>query len=264
VPDGFEVYAIKYAERDGRRPEHFLGGDPHDVAMPMDYFVWVVVGAAGTWVVDTGFSRDDAERRDRRLLRSASDAVALVGVDAAAVTDVVLTHLHYDHAGGLEQFPSARFHVQDREMAYATGRHMTQTTLSHPFTAAHVAHLVELVYDQRVVFHDGDGTLAAGLSLHLLGGHTAGLQVVRVTSAAGPIVLASDATHFYENMDSGRPFPIVVDVGAMLQGFGRLRELASPAGVVVPGHDPRVLERHPAADPSLAGIAVRIAPSPRS
>jgi hypothetical protein len=81
---------------------------------------------------------------------------------------------------------------------------------------------------------------------------------VRVTSAAGPIVLASDATHFYENMDSCRPFPIVLDVGAMLQGFGRLRELASPDGVVVPGHDPRVLDRHPAADPSLTGIAVRI------
>src|SRR5262245_52576547 len=103
----YHVYAVKYAEREARRPEHFLGGDPHDVPMPMDYFVWAVVGADRTWVVDTGFGPSDAERRGRRLVRSTTDALATVGVEAAAVTDVIITHFHYDHAGGIEQFPSA-------------------------------------------------------------------------------------------------------------------------------------------------------------
>ena len=93
--------------------------------MPMDYFVWAVVGHDRTWVIDTGFDVGDAERRGRRLVRSVSEALALIGVDAATATDVVITHLHYDHVGGFAQFPAARFHVQDREMAYATGRHMT-------------------------------------------------------------------------------------------------------------------------------------------
>ncbi len=105
----------------------------------MDYFVWAVVGERETWVVDTGFGTLDATARQRRLLRSAAEALATVGVDAGAITDVVLTHLHYDHAGGLEQFPNARFHVQEREMAFATGRHMTSADQSHGFTADHVA-----------------------------------------------------------------------------------------------------------------------------
>jgi glyoxylase-like metal-dependent hydrolase (beta-lactamase superfamily II) len=254
----YQVYAVKYAERDGRRAEHFLGGDPHDAPMAMDYFVWAVVGGGGTWVVDTGFGVADAERRGRRLVRSTTAALAAVGVVATDVTDVVLTHLHYDHAGGCDQFPSARFHVQDREVAYATGRHMTRPTLGQPFTADHVSELVRAVHGGRVVFHDGDEELAPGLSVHLIGGHTDGLQVVRVETGRGALVLASDATHYYENLESGRPFPIVFDVGAMLEGYDTLRRLASTPDAIVPGHDPLVLTRHPPAGPGLEGIAVRL------
>jgi glyoxylase-like metal-dependent hydrolase (beta-lactamase superfamily II) len=258
VPDAYEVYAVKYAERDARRPEHFLGGDPHDVPMSMDYFVWAVVGRANTWVVDTGFEGLDAERRGRRLVRSVSEGLALVGVDAATVTDVVLTHLHYDHVGGFRQFPAARFHLQDREMAYATGRHMTRPSLSHGFTAEHVADLVHHVFGGWVVFHDGDAELAPGLSLHHIGGHTLGLQVVRVQTRIGWLVLASDASHYYENMETARPFPIVHDVGQMVEGYTTLRRLAGSPDRIVPGHDPLVLERYPPAAPGLEGIAARL------
>jgi glyoxylase-like metal-dependent hydrolase (beta-lactamase superfamily II) len=254
----YDAYAVKYAERDARRPEHFLGGDPHDVPMPMDYFVWAVSGGGRTWVVDTGFGEDDATRRGRRLVRSTTEALATVGVDAASVTDVVLTHLHYDHAGGWDQFPAARFHVQDREMAFATGRHMTRPALNHSFTSDHVAELVRAVHAGRVVFHDGDEELAPGLSVHLIGGHTDGLQVVRVETAQGALVLASDASHYYENMETGRPFPIVFDVGAMIEGYDSLRRLASTPEAIVPGHDPLVLARYPPAADGLEGIAVRL------
>ena len=188
----------------------------------MDYFVWAVVGAGRTWVVDTGFDAA-MPRRGRRLVRSVTEALATIDIDAATVTDVIITHLHYDHIGGHAQFPAARFHVQDREMAFATGRHMTRPALSHAFTPDHMADLVLLVHGGRVVFHDGDDELAPGLSLHHVGGHTDGLQVVRVRTEIGWLVLASDAAHYYENMDAGRPFPIVFDVGAMLEGFATVR-----------------------------------------
>lgn len=268
----WQVYAIKYAERSARRPEHFLGGDPHDEPMDMDYFVWAAVrpGRDGTgegrgadtddevWIIDTGFDTLDAERRRRTLVRSVTDGLATIGVDAATAPNVVLTHLHYDHVGGYAQFPNAQFHLQDAEMAFATGRPMTHRGLSHAFTPDHVADLVHLVFDQRVTFHDGDEELTPGLSVHLVGGHTAGLQVVRVATDAGWLVLASDASHYYENMESGRPFPIIWNVGDMLEGHRRCHRLASDARLVVPGHDPRVFDRHPPAAPGLEGVAARL------
>ena len=252
------MFATKYAERDARRPDHFIGGDPHDTPMPMDYFVWAVVSDDHTWVVDTGFGQEDADRRKRRLLRSATEGLALTGVDAVTAPSVILTHLHYDHVGGFDQFPNARFHLQDREMAFATGRHMTTHTQAHSFTSGHVAEMVMAVHDRRVDFHDGDAELAPGLSVHLLGGHTDGLQVVRVYRRSGWLVLASDATHYHENMNASRPFPIVFDVDAMVAGYDRLRELAGRDGTIVPGHDPMVFERHAPADPALSGTVARL------
>lgn len=265
----WRVYAVKYAEREARRPDHFIGGDPHDDPMPMDYFVWAIVrdradGGAETWVVDTGFDTVDAERRNRRLVRSVTESLAAIGVEASSVTDVVLTHLHYDHVGGFAQFPRARFHLQDAEMAFATGRDMVHEAINHGFTPDHVAGLVHLVHGGRVVFHDGDDQLAPGISVHLLGGHTRGLQVVRVATAIGWVVLASDASHYYENMDTGRPFPIVWSVGDMLDGHRRCRALASAPELVVPGHDPRVLDRYPPAGDGLEGVAVRLDARPTS
>ncbi len=254
-----EVFALKYAERDARRPDHFIGGDPHDAPMPMDYYVWAIVGENGLWVVDTGFEQSDADRRKRTLVRSVTEALATIGIAAADVEQVILTHLHYDHVGGFDQFPSARFHLQDTEMSYATGRAMTHPAIAHSFTADHIASIVHAVFGGRVVFHDGDAELAPGLSIHHIGGHTKGLQVVRVWTTDGWLVLASDASHYYENMTSGRPFPIVYDLGDMLDGHRRCFELASAPELVVPGHDPLVLERFPPARPGLDGIAARLA-----
>lgn len=254
----YEVYAVKYAERDARRPEHFLGGDAHDAPMPMDYFVWAVVGAEATWIVDTGFGPSDAAQRNRTLVRTVTEALATIGIDAATATDVIITHLHYDHIGGHYEFPQARFHVQDREMAFATGRHMTHRGLNHAFTASHIADMVLLVHDGRVVFHDGTSELAPGLSVHHVGGHTDGLQIVRVQTSIGRLVLASDASHYYENMDADRPFSIAFDIGAMYDAFTTARSLADRPELVIPGHDPLVLERFEPAGPGLEGIAVRL------
>jgi glyoxylase-like metal-dependent hydrolase (beta-lactamase superfamily II) len=260
----YRVYALKYAQRHARRPEHFIGGDPHDEPMDMDYFIWAIVDpeTGRSWVVDTGFSAADAAARDRELVRTAAEALASIGIDAATTTDVIMTHLHYDHIGGFEQFPTARFHLQDDEMSYATGRHMTRPAINHAYTADHIAAMVHLVFADRVVFHEGDVTLAPGLSLHKIGGHTKGLQVVRVATEIGWIVLASDASHFYENYETGRPFPIVHDLGAMLDGHHRCRQLASDPSYVVPGHDPLVFDRYPAAGPGLDGIGVRLDVTP--
>lgn len=260
----YEVYAVRYARHERRASENFLGGDPHDAPMPMDYFVWLVRDASRAFVVDTGFNAETARRRGRELLRCPSEGLRLLGVQAAGVRDVIVTHLHYDHIGNFDLFPAATFHLQDREMYFATGRHMAQAEHAAAYDVEPVVGMVREVYKGRVRFHDGDAELAPGLSVHHIGGHTMGLQAVRVRTARGFIVLASDASHYYANMRERRPFPIVFDVPDMMSGWERCRALADAEDSVIPGHDPEVMKRYPPATPALAGIAVRLDAEPLS
>jgi len=241
----YEVYAIRYARMPRRRRDNFLGGDPHDGDMPMDFFVWLLRGPEGIVLVDTGFNADMARRRRRELIQCPIEALAPLGVRPEDVQHVVLTHLHYDHAGNLDRLPRARFHVQDAEMEYATGRCMCFEPLRHAYAVEDVVALVTRVYEDRVVFHDGDSALLPGIELLKIGGHTKGLQAVRVRTARGWVVLASDASHYYENMGAGRPFPIVYNTAEMISGYARLVGAAQSEEHVVPGHDPEVLARYP-------------------
>ncbi len=253
-----EVFAIKYAERDARRPDNFVGGDPHDAPMPMDYYIWLVRNGERVVLIDTGFDAAMAAKRGRRLLRLPKDALRLVGVDAGEIRDVIITHLHNDHVGTFCDFPNARFHLQDREMAYVTGRYMCHERLRRPYEPDHVAGLIRHTFEGRVEYHDGDEDIAPGLSVHHIGGHTAGLQSVRVQTRRGAVVVASDASHYYEHFERGTCFPVTYHLGEVLEGYRKLHRLAASPQHIVPGHDPLVLDRYPAVDDKLRGIAVRL------
>jgi glyoxylase-like metal-dependent hydrolase (beta-lactamase superfamily II) len=258
----YEVFAIRYATRAARRHEHFISGDPHDGPMPMDYFIWVIRNSERVIVVDTGFTAEVARKRKREHLRCPAEALGLLGINAATVTDVILTHLHYDHVGTFDRFPAARFHLREEELHYACGRYMRHKQLSHSFEVEDVVGIVRANFAGRVVFHDGVVEPWPGIRLHPTGGHSCGLQFVSVATARGRVVLASDVTHFYENMDSGRPFTTAFHIGEMLEGFDRLRAVADSEAHIVPGHDPLVMQRYPAVSAALEGIAVRLDVAP--
>ena len=254
----YEIHAVKYAWRDAKRTNHFVGGDPHDAPMPMDYFVWLVRNAERTIVIDTGFDQAMAEKRKRVFIRQPAAGLALLGVKAAGVKDVILTHLHYDHVGTFADYPNAQFHIQDDEMQYATGRHMRHKQFNHGYEVDEVIGMVRLVYKERVSFYNGDADFAPGVSIHRIGGHTKGLQSVRVHTQRGWVVVASDASHYYEHFEKGRVFATTYHLGETLDGYAKLRKLADSEKHIVPGHDPLVMERYPASSPELKGIAVRL------
>lgn len=261
--DTYDVFAVKYAHFEKRSPENFIGGDSHDVPMPLDYFVWVVRNEAHTFVLDTGFSAETGNRRNRTIIRSPGEGLQMLGIEPGDVREVVLSHMHYDHAGNLDLFENARYHIQDKEMAFCTGRCMCQQVLQAPFELGDVTGMVRRVFEGRACFHDGVSELAPGVTLHHVGGHSSGLQVMRVKTRRGYVVLASDATHFYANFLEGRPFPIVVSVPDTLEGYKTIQALATSVDHVIPGHDPLVMSRYPA-EPGLEGIVARLDADPIS
>jgi glyoxylase-like metal-dependent hydrolase (beta-lactamase superfamily II) len=259
----YEIRAIRYAHNAERRAsENFIGGDPHDGPMPMDFFVWVLKGGGRTIVVDTGFDEKMGKRRQRKIVRPVAEGLKAAGVDPGSIEDVILTHMHYDHAGNHDLFPRARYHVQDREMEYCTGRCMCHSTLRHPFEVDDVTAMVKRLFEGRVKFHNGTSEIAEGLTVHLVGGHSRGLQFLRVRTRRGWVVLASDASHYYANFEQARPFPVVCDVRETLEGYEAMKGLASSADHIVPGHDPQVLERYPA-EPGGPSDIVRLDAAPK-
>lgn len=255
----YEVHAVKYAELKDRRPtDIFIGADPHDAGVDMDYFVWAITGPR-TIIVDTGFNAETAKRRGRTLLRCPGDGLRMIGIDPVTVADVIVTHLHYDHFGNPGLFPAARLHIQDREMSFATGRMMRHRLLNHSYESSDVQAAVGCVFDGRVIFHDGDDQIAPGVTVHLARGHTAGLQFVRVHTHRGWVILASDACHYTQHRNSRDAFPVVLDVGGLLETYERLEALASDPSLIIPGHDPRVLRDFPPSFAGLEGVAAQIA-----
>jgi len=258
MTDLYEVFAVRYAHHDRKAHENYIGGDSHDILQPLTYFVWVVRGPGGTWVMDTGFDQAMADKRGRTITRPVGEGLKAIGVSPDEVTDVVISHLHYDHCGNHGLFPRARYHLQDREMRYATGRCMCHAHQRIPFEVDDVVAMVRRVFDGRVAFHDGVDELAPGLTLHHIGGHSMGLQCLRVKTRRGHVVLAADATHLYSHILEGRVFPITYSVAETLEGYATIKKLADSPDHIIPGHDGAVMDRYASAAPGLEGWVVRL------
>ena len=196
------------------------------------YYVWVIKGPHGTFVCDTGFDEQAAKERGRKIIHPVGEGLKALGVEPDKVEHVIATHMHWDHAGNYDLFPNARYHVQDTEMAYCTGRCMCHQMLRIPFSESDVHAMVRKVFAYRVEFHDGVEELAPGITVHKIGGHSKGLQCVRVKTKRGYVVVASDCCHLYSHIDEGRVFPITYSVGDTLEGYKTLQKLA----LVAPSH----------------------------
>jgi glyoxylase-like metal-dependent hydrolase (beta-lactamase superfamily II) len=128
-------------------------GDPHDAPMAMDFFVWVILGSdRGPILVDLGFSHDTATKRRRTLLCDPIESLRLLDIDPAKVKDVIVTHLHYDHAGNFRLLPAATFHIQEPEIHFATSRHVRHKHFQPGYEVEDMVDVVRLNYAGRVMF----------------------------------------------------------------------------------------------------------------
>ena len=236
MPLGYEVYAVEYARRRGTRSEMTMGStdmSPDDVA----YYFWLLRGGGETVVVDLGFTAEMARRRQRPDPQDFAARLKDAGVDPGRVHHVIVTHLHWDHAGNHHLFPNARFYLQESELALWTGHFASYPILSADIEADDIAAMVRLNIAGRVELVRGCHEVLPGIRLHLVGGHTAGMQVVEVAGESGPIIVASDAVKTRGNLESNLPDPRPHEIAGVLGGYELVRRLAGATGKVLPGHE---------------------------
>lgn len=258
-PVCYEIYAIRYGVNVKRtRGQNFiLEARPTD-ALPLDFYSWVLIGGGKAIVVDTGMDPQKAAKHGHETLLSPVEAIRSLGVDTDAVETVILTHAHYDHLGHIDYFPHAHFHMQSEEMAYVTGPWMEKPWFRRAYEPDEIARLVHLLHAGRLTLHGRDETIADGVTVHWVGGHCAGQEIVRVRTRRGWVVLASDALHYYEEYERGIPFAVAFNLSDMIAAHDRIRELADTDDHVVPAHDPRIARLYPAAGPDFDGRIYRV------
>ncbi|MCY1137218.1 N-acyl homoserine lactonase family protein [Actinoplanes sp. Pm04-4] len=256
----YQVTVVKYGTRETVRSDVYLNyhlyGEP-DGPIGMDYFFWVLRNAERTIVVDTGFSATGGANRRRTTLIEPAVAFDALGVDRAAGPPVVVTHAHYDHIGNLDLFANSPLHIAAAEYDFWTGPYATRTLVHHSVEDDEIDHLRLASRQGRVRVFDASVELAPGVRVLRIGGHTPGQSVVSVDTTDGVVLLASDAVHYYEELDRNMPFTQVASLIDMYDGFERLK--AMRADHLVAGHDPDTLARFtPVRSGVLAGLAATI------
>ena len=250
----YEVYALKYGERDTTTCQFFYRDGRHD-KLTLHYFVWMILGGPHPVLLDTGCLEDDAKARGIRNYVSPASVVERVGVKPADISTALISHLHYDHWAGHSLFPRAQFWVQRDEVAFWTGRYASMPAFRGSANVEQLMRVVPLNYANRMAIIHGDQEVQPGIRVYRIGGHTAGLQIVTVQTARGPVVLTSDASHFYHNVETRNPTQIITNLPEMLEGFETIHALAGPEKLIVAGHDPLVADRFKETAPGVIKIA---------
>lgn len=259
----YEIIAVRYGVSHSTKGDLFYRygayGEP-DGPQDMDFFFYVLRDGRNTILVDTGYAPEAATRRPGRVcVTPPAEAVARLGITPADVAHVVITHLHWDHIGNLGLFPNAELIVPQADLDF-----WTDPIARNPQFWAHVeSDAIEDVIaadrEGRVRRSGAEEEVLPGITAITVGGHSRGQQVLVVQTAGGPVVLASDAAHLYEELELARPFAIMVDLERMCRAYALLADLQRDGATIVPGHDPQVTQRFATLGGEADGIGFRIA-----
>jgi len=245
----YKIYALKYAGPAVSRVALVRWNEGWDNEVERYYYVWAAESEEGFTVVDTGAAPAVAAERKLRDYVSPVEALARLGADRSNIRRVVVTHIHFDHAGGVEtfarEFPEAVFYVQRREFDFWTSDPVAKKA---PFLAVSdrsaIARLADMEVSGRLKLVDGDLKITPGMELLLAPGHTVGLQTVLVSTAHGPAIIASDCAHVAESFTDDIPSCFITDLVAWMKTYDKLRARAS-SHLIFPGHDARMFKDYP-------------------
>ncbi len=238
----YKIYTLYYGKRDATTADYFLD-DTSNIPIGMGYYLWVATNGENTVVIDLGYHEDVGQQRGRTLVRHPAELLDKIQVDPKTVRHAIVTHLHWDHVGGYALFPNAKFYLQERELHFWTSSNLPewQSSLEEEELVA----VVRLHFRGRVGLCDGSREIVPGITVHHVGGHTMGSQIVQVETARGSAVVASDAAKLYRNFMEEIPQSHSHSVADQRGGYGLIKRLASSEALIIPGHDPEVMRRLP-------------------
>ena len=253
----WEVYGLDIGHSEFRE-SRVLAGGRHSERIPAAWLFWLARGPEGVVLVDTGFSGAEVVRRWRiEDHASPVERLAAVGVSPPQVTDVILTHAHWDHIGGLAPYRLATVWMQRAEFDHAVAAVGPERPEAHGIRWSDVRRLLEIEREGRLRLVDGVATVAPGIEIRKAGSHTPGIQYAVVRGEDGPVVLAGDTSYFYFNHQRRHPTGAARDGAAELAAFEAMTLRVASPFLLLPGHDPRVLRWFPSSRQGIARISLR-------
>ena len=254
APPTYDVYAIRYATISGFPVSGLIAGADTSRRLDIAMMVWLAKGNGRNVLVDAGFHRPELiERWKPADYIEPGAAVTRAGTRPEDVTDIIVSHVHWDHFDGVELFPNAKIWMQRAEFEHYVDS--AGKSLDRALNGPDALMLARLHREGRVMLVDGDAQeIIPGITVYVGGKHTWESQYAAVRTSAGTVVLASDNVYLYENLDRRLPIAQTLDPTSNLRAQDRMRTLASSPRLIVPGHDPAVFQRFPLAQPGVAII----------
>jgi glyoxylase-like metal-dependent hydrolase (beta-lactamase superfamily II) len=251
----YEIYGIRYATIKDFAVSGLVAGADKSRKTDVAMYVWLIKGGGKNILFDAGFYRDKFIQRWKPAeFVKPSDALAKAGLKAEDITDVIISHIHWDHADGFDLFPKAKIWIQKDELEYYAGE-AWQSRRTAAGDAEDVLALVKWNTEGKVGLVKGDAQeILPGVTCYTGGKHTFASQYIGVKTASGVVVLASDNVYLYENLEKHVPIAATLDAESNLKAQDRMKGLAARVGLIVPGHDPAVMEKFKIVGPGVVRI----------